>query len=179
MARLCDAEKSVLILVDLQARLMPAIRNGDEVLRRAEQLANAARLLAVPVIATEQNPGGLGANVASIRALADRTVVKTRFDACAGQVLGEVLPAGRTQIIVAGCEAHVCLLQTTLGLLEQGLAVRVAVDAVGSRREADRNAALKRLERAGAELVTAEMVIFEWLRGSDHPRFKEALALVR
>lgn len=175
---LITADKSVLVLVDLQERLIPAIHQADAVIAECLRLANVARLLGVPVIGTEQTPAKLGANLEEIRRLCDRTVCKTHFDACADGLL-EVLPPERRSIVVAGCEAHVCMLQTALGLLEYGHEVWVASDAVGSRRPGNRDAALERLRQKGAQLVTTEMVAFEWLRDSNHPRFREVLATIK
>jgi nicotinamidase-related amidase len=174
-----EAEASRLILIDLQARLMPAIDDGASVLARCLLLGRAARLLGVPVLATEQNPAGLGANLDEVRALADRSFAKISFDATGEPDFVEALAGARRALVVAGCEAHVCVLQTVLGLRERGLPVALVADAVGTRRPADRAAALERAAQAGAEIVSAEMIVFEWLRRSDHPRFREALALVR
>lgn len=179
MTELCDVGRSALVLVDLQARLMPAIDGGEAVVRRATVLARAARLLDVPVLGTEQNPEGLGPNLPEVRALCDATVAKTHFAASAAPGLGERLPAGRDELIVAGCEAHVCVLQTVLGLLAQGHRVRLVADAVGSRRAGDRALALERARGAGATVVSSEMVIFEWLRHCRHPAFRDALKLVK
>lgn len=170
---------SVLLVIDLQQRLLPAIHAGAEVVANAVRLAEAARLLDIPVLATEQNPAGLGPNVAEITARAGATLTKQFFDATREPAWSGFLPAGRTDIVVAGCEAHVCVLQTVLGLSRLGLPVRLVADAVGSRRPSNRDAALHRAERAGAEIVTTEMVVFEWLETAEHPRFRDVLALVR
>jgi nicotinamidase-related amidase len=178
--RTLDPASSLLLLIDLQERLLPAIEGGAAVLANARRLLDAARLLGVPVLVTEQNPRGLGATVPDLAGAATiaPTIVKTSFDALRAPGLLERLPEGVVPV-VAGCEAHVCVLQTVLGLLDaRGRAVVVG-DAVGSRRAESRDAALRRMERHGAEVVTAEMAIFEWLGTSDHPRFREALALVR
>ena len=173
------AAESVLLLVDLQQRLMPSIAGAEAVVANARRLGEAARLLGVPVLATEQNPAGLGGNVAEIAALASRTLPKNFFDATREPDFAGFLPPERPRIVVAGCETHVCVMQTVLGLLESGRRVALVRDAVGSRSEGNRDAALARAERHGAELVTTEMVVFEWLETSDHPRFREALRLVK
>ena len=141
---LLDATRSVLVLVDYQSRLMPAIDAGEEVVRNALRLAQAARLLGVPVIGTEQNPAGLGPLFRELRECCSHVVAKTHFDACAGGLL-DALPAARSTLVVAGCEAHVCLLQTALGLRAAGRDVTVVADACGSRRASNREAALARL----------------------------------
>lgn len=172
-------QSSVLLLVDLQARLMPAIADSERVVGNALRLARAARLLGIPVLGTEQNPEGLGPNVAELKALCASTLSKQFFDATREAGWEGFLPAGRTDVVVAGCEAHVCVLQTVLGLRRAGVPVRLVRDAVGSRAVASRDAALHRAERHGAELVTSEMVVFEWLGTAHHPQFREALKLVK
>lgn len=173
------APSSILLLVDLQQRLMPSIAGADEVVTNAKRLAEAAGLVGVPVLATEQNPEGLGGNVPQIAELASRTLAKNFFDATRETSFDDFLPPDRSTIVVAGCEAHVCVMQTVLGLLDKGRSVRLVRDAVGSRSTANRDAALERAKAHGAELVTTEMVVFEWLETSDHPRFRDALKLVK
>lgn len=171
-------EASAVVLVDLQTRLMPAIHEGAAVVAQAVRLGRIAQVLDVPVIGTEQRPLWLGENVEDIKALCSNTVAKEHFDATA-EGLVDALPRGRARIIVAGCEAHVCVLQTAMGLLSHGLQVTVVEDAIGSRKTSDRDAAINRLARAGAEVATVEMVAFEWLRSSRHPKFRDALQLIK
>ncbi|WP_454730999.1 MULTISPECIES: isochorismatase family protein [Cupriavidus] len=175
---LLNAEDSVLVLVDLQARLMPAIHDGERVLRECARLARIAGMLGVPVIGTEQSPASLGQNLAEIRQLCGLTVAKDHFDGCEDG-LAEALPAGRKTVAIAGCEAHVCVLQTAMGLLRRGYGVSLVTDAAGSRQPASHAAAAERLRQAGAAVVTVEMAAFEWMRSSRHARFRDVLALVR
>ncbi len=200
---LLDASESQLVLVDYQERLMPAIAEGAAVLANARRLAQIAQLLEVPVWGTEQNPSRLGANDPVLRALCQKTLAKMHFSA-AEEGLGEWLrPPAKAQqggnarslpkhlqkpaqqapergtIVIAGCEAHVCLLQTALDLIEDEFEVWVVTDACGSRTDRNRDAAFDRLAGAGAELVTTEMVAFEWLGSCEHPAFKDVLALVK
>ncbi len=180
-AETIDAASSVLVLVDYQARLMPAIHDAAAVVAHGVLLAQAAHVLDIPVIGTEQNPSGLGPNVDDIRAACAVTLGKTHFDASADglvQALREARPDVR-QVVVAGCEAHVCMLQTALGLLRAGLQVWVVANASGSRRPTDHAAAMARLTRAGATVVTHEMVLFEWLADCRHPRFREVLKIIK
>ncbi len=170
---------SVLLLIDFQARLMPAIAEGARAVANARRLAEVARLLGIPVLATEQNPAGLGPNVAELAALTEATLAKQFFDATREAAWAGFLPAGRPHIVVAGCEAHVCVLQTVMGLRRAGTAVQLVADAVGSRTAENRAAALARAEWHGAELVTTEMVVFEWLATAAHAQFKPALKLVK
>ena len=179
---LIDAARSVLVLVDYQQRLMPAILDGPQVLAHAQRLARAAGLLGVPVVGTEQNPRGLGPNEASIRALCSQTLPKMHFDACAQGLLGWLdgaAVAHRTQVVIAGCEAHVCLMQTALGLLHAGRPVWVVAQASGSRSATDHRLAMERLRQAGATIVGVEMVLFEWLRTCEHEQFKPILASLK
>lgn len=200
---LLDASESQLVLVDYQERLMPAIAEGAAVLANARRLAQIAQLLEVPVWGTEQNPSRLGANYPALRALCEKTLAKMHFSA-AEEGLGEWLrPPAKAQqggnarslpkhlqkpaqqapergtIVIAGCEAHVCLLQTALDLIDDEFEVWVVTDACGSRTDRNRDAAFDRLAGAGAELVTTEMVAFEWLGTCEHPDFKDVLALIK
>lgn len=199
---LMDVELSQLVLVDYQARLMPVIFDGPMVLANAVRLAQMARWMRVPVIGTEQNPSKLGENPPEIKSLCDRTLAKMQFSGVE-EGLGEWLrppvkpaagnarslpkhlqkpsntPTERSSIVIAGCEAHVCLLQTALHLLEDEFDVWVVTDACSSRTERNRDAAFDRLAGAGAELVTTEMVAFEWLRSAEHPQFKVLHELIK
>jgi len=199
---LLDAQESQLVLVDYQQRLMPAIDDAAQVLANAQRLAQAAQALQVPVWGTEQNPEKLGPNDAALRSLCRETLSKMHFSACVDglvQLLRPPVrqPAGnarslpkhlqkpaatqpeRPSIVIAGCEAHVCLLQTALDLLDEEFEVWVVTDACGSRTVRNRDAAYDRLAGAGAELVTTEMVLFEWLRTCEDPQFKAVQALIK
>lgn len=170
---------SILLLIDFQSRLMPAIAAAAEVVSRAAFLAKVARRLEVPIVATEQNPRGLGPTVPELTAYARNPVEKLTFDAFSDRALLSRLPEGRQTIVVAGCETHVCVLQTVLGLLAARYRVKVAVDATGSRHDTDKQAAVSRMAAHGAELVTVEMVAFEWLEAADDPAFKAVLELIK
>jgi nicotinamidase-related amidase len=173
-----DRESSTLLVVDLQSRLMPAIDDGMSVIANARRLLDAAAMLQVPILFTEQNVGGLGSTLPELRSETDRIAHKMTFDACREAGFLEALPE-RHDLIVAGCEAHVCVLQTVLGLLKAGRRVYVVRDALGSRRAESKETALRRMERNGAEIVTTEMVIFEWLGTAEDPRLRNVLALVK
>ena len=179
MAALCEADQSTLLIIDPQQRLMPAIHEPLEVIRRCTQLATAARELGIHVIGTEQNPEGLGPMVADLRDLCDTVLAKYHFSAVAEPGFMERLPVRRNTMIVAGCEAHVCVLQTVAGLIETGHQVKWVSDAVGSRHVHDRKAATARARDLGADIVTTEMVLFEWLGTSEHPSFRTVSKLIR
>ncbi|MFC3227054.1 isochorismatase family protein [Marinibaculum pumilum] len=173
-----DPAASLLLVIDFQGRLMPAIHDGATAVANARRLLDAAALFGVPTLFTEQNAKGLGGTVEELAPPPDLVVHKMSFDACRTPGLLERLPPER-HLVVAGCEAHVCVLQTVLGLLDHGRRVHVVADAVGSRTAENRAAGLKRMARQGAETVTTEMVVFEWLQTAEHPRFKEAINLIR
>ncbi len=176
---LLRAEGSVVLLIDLQERLMPAMHNGGMVVARAVRLAQAARLLDVPVRATEQYPAGLGPTVQPLAPYPEAVLAKTMFSALYDPDFPALLPVGSAEIVVAGCEAHVCVLQTVLGLLAEGHRVVVVADATASRDPADKDLAIDRARQHGAEIVSSEMVLFEWLRDSRHPRFREVQQLLK
>ena len=176
------ADASFLVVVDLQTQLLPVLDGPAELLRRSAALVAGAQLLHVPIWFTEQNPAGLGRTSGMLTALAPGAEVleKTHFDALAEDAAATSLgAAGRGTAVVAGAEAHVCVMQTCLGLIAKGYRVAVVGDAVSSRRSADRDAALARLSAAGAVAVTVEMVLFEWLGHADGPAFAELRPLIR
>lgn len=173
-----DPERSLLLVIDFQARLMPAIHDAETALRNAGRLLEAARMLDVPCLFTEQNPEGLGPTVEQLTIGAAPVVQKQFFAACGEEGFTDRIPAS-AQVIVTGCEAHVCVLQTVLGLLDAGRQVHVVRDAIGSRKPESKETALRRMEKHGAEIVTTEMVVFEWLKTAEHPRFREVAALIR
>lgn len=178
---LLNRTDSVLVLVDYQARLMPAIHEGQRALDEALFLGRIARLLEVPVVGTEHMPDKLGHNEAALGALCDLTLVKHHFGAVPAGLLEGVrrLNPGASQLVMAGCESHVCLMQTALGALSAGMQLHVVPSACGSRRPDDHALAMARLQQAGVVLTSAESVAFEWLEDGHHPRFRDALALIR
>lgn len=175
---LMSAAKSTLVLVDFQERLMPAIDDAESVVKRALTLATLARLMDVPIIGTEQTPDKLGANLDQIVQHCQQTLHKNIFDACESGLLNAI-EDHRTHVVIAGCEAHICVLHTAMGLLDAGFRVWVVADAVGSRQPANRELALQRLHQQGADIVSTEMVAFEWLGRADHPQFRNALAQIK
>ncbi len=172
---------SRLLIVDVQEKLLPAIPVAETLTYNCRRLIEGARLLQVPVSATEQYPKGLGSTVAELKELLDEAPDKVRFS-CA-----EVLDWGsaanqddsRDQIVVAGMEAHVCVLQTALDFLAQGFRVFVPADAVGSRFKLDWKIGLERLSAAGAVVTTTESVLFEWCESAGSPEFREISKLIR
>lgn len=171
-------ERSALLLVDFQSRLMPAIDDGMRVITNARRLLDAAQMFDIPVMVTEQNADGLGPTVPELRSDAATIAPKMTFDATQMPGFIAKLPA-RSDLVIAGCETHVCVLQTVLGLLRAGRRILLVRDAVGSRRVESKETAIRRMERDGAEIVTAEMVLFEWLGTAADPRLRKILNLVR
>jgi nicotinamidase-related amidase len=136
-------------------------------------------MLGVPILFTEHNAGGLGPTIAELADFAKgRVAHKITFDACRMPGFLDRLD-NRREIVVAGCEAHVCVMQTALGLLDAGRRVCLVRDAVGSRRSESKETAVTRLARHGAEIVTTEMVVFEWLGSAEHPRFRDIIQLIK
>jgi nicotinamidase-related amidase len=176
---LLSAKGAAVLLIDLQERLVPAIHDSDVMVARARRLAEAAALLDVPVLATEQYPKGLGRTVAPLAAYPTSTLEKTVFSAAEAPGFAGLIPAGTREVVIAGCEAHVCVLQTALGLLGSRMRVTVAADAIGSRDPADKALALNRARQHGAEIVSTEMVLFEWLRDAQHAQFRAVQKLLR
>ncbi len=179
---LLDPKTSLLLLVDIQVRLAAAMPADDPVVRNASILLKAAREMEVPVIASEQYPKGLGPTVPELADLlgAEERRAKMEFSCVRNPELASAIEAtGRTQIVIAGIEAHVCVLQTTFELIGSGKTAYVVADAVASRDPRSREFALKRLDREGANIVTTEMVAFEWVGSASAPKFKAISGLVK
>ncbi|MEM8784509.1 MAG: isochorismatase family protein [Pseudomonadota bacterium] len=170
--------ESCLVVIDLQAKLMPAIEGAEAVIANAGRLLKGAHLFGVPTLATEQNPTRLGSTVDGVELGATPVLAKMHFDATADDAVREALWLERT-LLLTGCEAHVCVLQTALGLADLGARVVVVEDAVGSRAPANKAAALARLRADGIEIATTEMVLFEWAESAEDPAFKSLLSLVK
>ena len=181
-ARRIEPQSSVLLIVDVQARLAPHVLGAQGVEQRCIAMAKAARALDVPVFLTEHCAEALGATLPSIvEAVPGSHVIRKRhFSAMDEAELPETLgKSARRQVLIAGMEAHVCVMQTTLGLLAAGYECWLAADAVGSRRAEDRQIAIERMRESGATVVSAEMALFEWLRHADHAAFRSVLKLVK
>jgi len=179
-----DREASLLLVVDIQRRLAPHVADGEAIIRRGAALLTAASWFGVPRLVTEHCPDRIGRTVEPLRAClgADETFEKTSFAATGHPAfLERVQRSGRRRVVMTGMEAHVCVLQTALGLRACGHEVCVVTDAVGSRadRHDDRTHALHRLAQAGCLLAGTETVLFEWTATADDAHFREVLALVK
>jgi nicotinamidase-related amidase len=172
--------RSALLVVDVQEKLMVKIPSAQAIIRNIGFLIDAARLLELPVSATEQYPKGLGPTVAGLVEKLPNRPEKLAFSSCGvPAVVDGFRQQNRTQILVTGIESHVCILHTTLDLLSAGFHVFLPVDALGSRYPLDHDVALRRLEKAGAILTTTETTAFEWVGGASHPKFKSISMLVQ
>ncbi|HFA60288.1 MAG TPA: hydrolase [Rhodospirillales bacterium] len=179
---LLDRTRSLLLVIDVQERLAPAIAEGGARIARTRLLLEGAGHLEVPVVVTEQYPKGLGPTVADLRPLPEgsRLFEKITFSAMREAAVADHLAArGREQIVLCGMESHVCVLQTALDLLARGYRVFVVADACGSRRPQSHELALARLRQEGARAVNVEMVLFEWLERAGSDLFRTVSRLIR
>ena len=177
-----DRDDAVLLVIDIQERLAVAMADRERVVANTGHLIAAAQLLGVPVLLTEQYPKGLGPTVPELRAvLADTPAVeKTTFDCCGEPTFAPALErTGRSTVIVCGMEAHICVLQTVLGLLATGMSVHVAADAVCSRNPENARTALELQRDAGAAITCTETVLFQLLGRAGTPEFKAIQARIR
>jgi nicotinamidase-related amidase len=177
-----DRGSSFLLVVDVQEKLAPHVQGHERLVARAGALVRAAKLLGVPVLASEHCPDRIGRTVPQLRSLVgeDAIVSKVHFS-CADEpgCLARFNALGRRQVVIAGIEAHVCVMQTALGLRERGYEPFLVDDAVGSQRAEDRAAGLLRMSAAGCSPATVEMAIFEWMHRADDALFREALQIVK
>lgn len=175
-------EGSFLLVVDVQQKLAPHVDGHERVIRKSGALLQAAKRLGVPYLLSEHCPEQIGSTVPSLAALVprERILGKVHF-ACTDEpaLFSTLNDLKCKQAVVCGMEGHVCVMQTALGLLERGFQPFLVRDAVGSRREEDRAAAVERVRAAGGVVTTAEAVIFEWLARADIPEFRDVLALVK
>ena len=174
------AADSALVVVDVQDRLLAKMPTAADLIRNTAFLLDAARLLDVPAVATEQYPKGLGPTTAELaRRLPEGLPAKTAFSCCgAAGFLRDLRGLGRGNVVLAGMETHVCVSHTAFDLLEAGFTVFIPVDTVASRTAIDHETAIRRLVRAGAVETTAEAVAFEWVGDAAHPHFKSLSKLV-
>ncbi len=175
-------EQSLLLIVDIQEKLAPAILNADQAIANTAKLIQAAKHLAVPMLASEQYPKGLGLTVPSLRNLLSDEMIfeKSHFSCMTEPRFSDHLKkASRTQIIVCGMEAHVCVLQTALDLQAAGYSAMVVADGVSSRRQESCELGLARMRAAGVTVVSTEMVLFEWIGQAGSVEFKALLPLIK
>jgi nicotinamidase-related amidase len=171
---------TALLIVDVQVKLVPAIPAHQSLIRNLAFLIDAARLLKLPVHATEQYPKGLGPTVPELAERLPERAAKVAFSCCAVPAIVEQFQTdARPKIVIAGMETHVCILQTVLDLLMLDFHVYIPIDAVASRFTLDHETALQRMEQAGAILTTCEAAAFEWVGSSMAPEFKEFSRMIQ
>ncbi len=179
---LIQSEKSLLLVIDVQERLTPAIFDAPRLTANIVRLLKAAELLEVPVLATEQYPRGLGPTLDEVADLipGGAMVEKIHFSAMSEPGFAERLKATeRKQIVVVGMEAHICVLQTALELRQAGYEVFAVDDGMGSRVRANTDLAIERMRPTGIQVVATEMVVFEWAHRADRDCFKQLSALIK
>jgi nicotinamidase-related amidase len=179
---LLDKDRSQFLLVDVQDRLLPAMHEGERMVERCGILLQAAQRLGIPTTISEQYKKGLGATVERLSNLkGDAPVLEKMHFSCAADpaMTARVQSLGKKQLVIAGIEAHVCVLQSALGFKDMGLEVFVVADAVTSRKQESVDLALERYRAAGVNVVNAEMALFEWLHVSGTPAFKDLSKLIK
>ena len=174
---------SIILIIDVQEKLVKAANNGEECAIAVEKLAKAANILNIPIIVTEQYPEGLGSTVIGVKqALPTEAAIieKNSFSAVSEEKIATKLnDFNHKQVIICGIEAHICVLQTAINLLKSGYQVHIVKDAVASRNIENLNIGLDLLKHYGAKISCLEIVLFEWLKTSKHPHFKEIQALIK
>lgn len=182
MSKVLDKDNSLLLIIDIQERLVSALDKGI-IVERAAILTKAANILNIPTVVTEQYPCGLGSTVASVKqSLTDgsKTFEKTAFSALKEEGFSELLKSyGKKQIVLCGIETHVCVHQTAADLISEGYDVYVVKDVCASRKKYEFKQGIERMEANGAKITCLEIVLFEWLKTAKHPKFKEVQALIK
>ena len=182
--QLLQTEQCALVVVDIQEKLLPPIFNKDELIKNSQLLIRVANVLEIPVVVTTQYVQGLGPIVPEIASLigSSRSVDKLDFS-CFGsndfRTALKSLPGNRNTVLLCGMEAHICVMQTALGALNDGYLVHVATDALGSRIRWNWDIGIDRMRAAGAVISTTEMMIYELLRCSGTGQFKEMLPYLK
>lgn len=179
-----EAEQCALVVVDIQEKLLPPIFNKEALVKNSQLLIRLAKILDLPIMVTTQYSKGLGATVPEIASLLEGI---TAFDKLEFSCFGsdqfrsrlKALPGNRNTVLLCGMEAHICVMQTALGALNEGYLVHVASDAVGSRAEWNWKTGLDRMKSAGAVISSTEMMMYELLRCSGTPQFKELLQYLK
>ena len=178
-----DIEDSVLLIIDIQEKLLRAVFNKEELENKAEILAKTSNILSIPIFVTEQYPTGLGETVSNLKDIfTSETQIyeKTDFNAFnKNEILGNFSKINRKQVLICGIETHICIYQTAEFLLSKGYEVTIAADACGSRSKKEYDFGLKNLASLGAKIKTVEMIVFELLKTAKHPNFKEIQALIK
>jgi nicotinamidase-related amidase len=175
-------ERTALLVVDMQERLVPKMHEAESLVQRAGLLIDGANALGCPVLMTEQYRKGLGLTVPELRSRLELVVLnqeKTEFSACVEPIHDALLEQEARSVLVAGVEAHVCVALTCLDLVDRGFVVGVVADAISSRRPMDAQVAMQRMAQAGVVPVTVESVLLEMVKAAGTDRFKSILPLIK
>ncbi len=174
-------ENTLAIVVDIQERLRPVMNEGETFVAKSCQMIKGLNILNVPIVVTEQYPKGLGKTVAEVQAVVEHAPVfeKTQFSALTAEVQAAIDEKKASNIILVGCETHVCMLQTALALRAQNLAVYVPQECVSSRTLANQLNGLQQMQAAGVVVTNIESVLFQLLGDAKHPSFKEISKLIQ
>lgn len=175
-------DQTALLVIDMQERLVPAMHDSNSVISQVERLIDGANALSVPILVTEQYRKGLGTTIAPLAKKLENAVCceeKLKFSACIEPIRRHLIENQIRTVLVCGIEAHVCVSQTCLDLLEAGYVMAVAVDAVSSRREADQHVAISRLTQAGVLPVTVESALLELVHEAGTEAFRSVLPLIK
>jgi len=178
---LLDRSNTALVVVDIQEKLIPVIDGGERVIVESKRLADAAEILGVPVLISEQYPQGLGKTVGNFSPDAVAVVAEKKMFSCREcDSMFEFLQSSSVEsVLLCGIEAHVCVAQTAFDLLASGFRVHVAADAVGSRKAKDYDAAIARMQMHGIAITTAEAAILELCETAAAAEFKQISALIK
>ncbi len=177
-----NVEKAALVVIDVQGRLAHLMHRKNNLFKQLKVMIKAADVLGLPVFWMEQYPQGLGETVDEVKQLLihHKRYEKVTFSSCEQtQFISDVKASGRQQLIVTGIETHVCVYQTVIDLLQHQFAVAVNQDAVSSRTQSNKKLGLARMQQAGAAITSTEMVLFEMMRSSSHPNFKQISKLLK
>ncbi len=175
-----NVDNSLFLMIDMQEKLVAATSASQEV-QNAKKLLKTAEILEIPTLITEQYPKGLGTTVSELQEFCKNNVYeKTAFSALADENISQaIVGTKRSQVVLFGIEAHICVYQTALALKDMGLEVYIVCDASASRDDSQHKCALRLMENAGVKITTTEIVIFELLKTSKHPNFKEIQGLIK
>lgn len=178
-----NIENSLVVIIDAQVKLAAATKYGLETVINTAKLAKAANILSVPIVVTEQYPAGLGHTVAEVKnELTEDNFITEKTSFCAAdeaEFADKIKNSGKKQIVICGIETHICVLQTAVELLNQGFEVYVVKNCCASRKKEDYKCGLELLKQYGAKITNLEITLFEWLKTSKHPNFKEIQALIK
>lgn len=175
-------EQTVLLVVDMQQKLLPLIDQRERATEQAAKLIRGCEALDVPIIVTEQYPAGLGPTVDAVASVLPPEVpkfTKVKFSACVEAVRSYLSGLNRSTVLICGIESHICVMQTVLDVMGMGLVAAVAGDAIGSRRALDHELAMRRISEVGALTVSVEMALMEMVREAGTDRFKSILPIIR